>query len=171
MKIKQIGIGTGAGEEVEVLSRQKIEQIIENLDKNEAMLMAYDSHDYGWKNGYCAVNLETGKIFSFSMRSNESNQACDNNYVVIYKVSQLTETFLSPRHGENLLYLIEDLTEILGACENSEDMEEEEIVDWFIDNFKESAEEIIADFESSSRSNIELEMEDWEEELDIRYTV
>jgi hypothetical protein len=86
--IKQRGPGTGKGENVKVLAREEIEKIIEDFDPNEALLIAYRNMKPGYENGYCAINLETGNIFGYSIANNTYNHACDNNYINIFKFDQ-----------------------------------------------------------------------------------
>jgi hypothetical protein len=89
--IKQIGFGTGKGEEVEVLTRKEIEKIIDELGPNEAFQIAYRNWQYGMEPAYCAINLENGKVFGYHMARNTSNHACDNNYVDLLTIGQYDE--------------------------------------------------------------------------------
>jgi hypothetical protein len=82
--IKQVGFGTGAGEDVEVLAKEEIEKIIDEMHPSEAFEIAYKHWSPRSLNGYCAINLETGKVFGYGMQSNQSFHACDNNHVDLY---------------------------------------------------------------------------------------
>jgi hypothetical protein len=89
--IKQVGCGQGAGEEIEVLAQEEIEKIIKGLDFTECFKKAFDAMNPSYENGYCAVDLRTGNVITYSMSGNTSYQACDNNHVDVCVVDQNEE--------------------------------------------------------------------------------
>jgi hypothetical protein len=49
-----------------------------------------------YENGYCAVDLRTGNIITYSMSGNTSYQACDNNHIDVCVVDQNEENPFYP---------------------------------------------------------------------------
>lgn len=88
VKVQRQGEGTGKGTMVDVLGRQKIEDIIDGLNYTDIIKCAYESYNKGFKTGYATINLETGKVEGLGLGQNESNQAIDNTYITLYLISQ-----------------------------------------------------------------------------------
>lgn len=86
--IRQSGWGQGSGEEVEVLAREEIEKIIGEINPSEAFRIAHEQQHPGYRSGYAAISLITGKLIGFGLSQGESFQACDNNHIVVYRVDQ-----------------------------------------------------------------------------------
>ncbi|MCD5414599.1 MAG: hypothetical protein LR001_06315 [Clostridiales bacterium] len=91
-KIKQVGIGEGAGEYVEVLQKRKIEKRVEELEDREdydsLLRSAWLKHNYSDCDGVIAIDLISGEFFTYARYSYIANHEIDNNYidvVVIYK--------------------------------------------------------------------------------------
>jgi hypothetical protein len=91
--IERLGYGQGEGEKVLVLNRKEIELIIEDLEDSEIITAAYNGWNYGFKSGYATLNLETGELESDSLGQGESYQACDNTYIILYKIDQNDECY------------------------------------------------------------------------------
>ena len=89
--VKRRGIGQGAGETVEILPREKIVEIIENLDPAEIIKIAYDGYIRSTKSGYAELELETGELTGSSLGTGDSNQAIDSTVIELYKIDQLEE--------------------------------------------------------------------------------
>ncbi|MCK9268042.1 MAG: hypothetical protein M0P14_04965, partial [Alkaliphilus sp.] len=89
--VKRRGIGLGAGETVEILPKEKIVEIIENLDPMEIIKIAYDGYIRSTKSGYAELELETGKLTGSSLGAGDSNQAIDNTVITLYEINQLEE--------------------------------------------------------------------------------
>lgn len=87
-KIKMIGYGHGQGEEVEVLERRQLEEKIESLESTDIIKTAWDGFNAGYKTGYAVIDLRNGELYTESLGQNETNQAIDNTYIIIYKFDQ-----------------------------------------------------------------------------------
>lgn len=90
-KVKLNGLGQGSGSVVEILDRKEIEKAIEELSSREIIEAAYKGYVKGFKNGYAVIELRTGELNTNSLSDNESNQAIDCVYIILYKVGQNDE--------------------------------------------------------------------------------
>ncbi len=80
------GFGQGAGEKVEILTEGQVSNILDNVDLEEVLEIAWQAQNRG-RNGYCVLNLETGKLQGVSLNENETLQAIDSTHIIIFKVS------------------------------------------------------------------------------------
>lgn len=90
-KILMQGIGTGAGEEITVLAKEEIREIIEDLiraSKEEIFDHAYDSWIHGFRTGMACVDMQTGELFGQGLGQNESNHAVDDQNICIFSIGQ-----------------------------------------------------------------------------------
>jgi hypothetical protein len=78
------GIGTGKDKRIEVLTKDNILSLVENLDETQVLKKAWEGFCKGCKDGYAVINLKTGELQTESLGSNERNQAIDNQYIIIY---------------------------------------------------------------------------------------
>jgi hypothetical protein len=78
------GIGVGQNKRVEVLTKDDILSLVENLDETQVLKKAWEGFCKGCKDGYAVINLKTGELQTESLGSNERNQAIDNQYIIIY---------------------------------------------------------------------------------------
>lgn len=88
MMIKMQGVGTGRGQELEVLSSEELRKIIENSDTEDIVKLALENVVEGFKNGLAVINMETGEISGYSMENNSCNQAVDDQEILLFKFSQ-----------------------------------------------------------------------------------
>ena len=89
--IEQQGFGSGSGEIIRVLARNVIEAKIEEISCYDAFMKAAENQNRGYIDGYACVSLLTGNFSGYAMGQNESNHACDNNYIDLYRIGQNDE--------------------------------------------------------------------------------
>lgn len=82
--IKAKGSGIGKNERIEVLTKDDILSLVENLDETQVLKKAWEGFCKGCKDGYATLNLKTGQLQTESLSNNERNQAIDNQYIIIY---------------------------------------------------------------------------------------
>jgi hypothetical protein len=82
--IKAKGIGTGRNERRELLTKDDILSLINQLDETQVLTKAWEGFVKGCKDGYAVLNLKTGQLETESLSSNERNQAIDNQRIIIY---------------------------------------------------------------------------------------
>jgi hypothetical protein len=126
IKVKRLGVGTGEGQTIEILNRNKVIEIIEDIDNELVVRKAWKAFNKGFKNGYAVLNLETGEIESLSLGNGESDQAIDYNYIFLYEFEMnfdIGDMELRDEEGD----LLEDDNEIEGMIE--EILFEDNIID------------------------------------------
>jgi hypothetical protein len=89
--VKMLGIGTGAGQEVDILNRDKIQEIIDNLDPYEVFRKAYRYWYRGYKSGECQLDLRSGELTGGSYSQNEMDQAVDSVNIILFRIDQNAE--------------------------------------------------------------------------------
>jgi hypothetical protein len=82
--IKAKGIGVGQNKRVEVLTKDDILSLVENLDETQVLKKAWEGFCKGCKDGHAVINLKTGELQTESLSNNERNQAIDSQYIIIY---------------------------------------------------------------------------------------
>jgi hypothetical protein len=82
--IKAKGTGLGQNERIEVLTKDDILSLINQLDEIEILKKAWEGFNKGYKHGYAILNLKTGQLETESLSTNERNQAIDNQRIIIY---------------------------------------------------------------------------------------
>ena len=164
----QIGIGQGAGEYVEVMDKEAIIKIIEDTKDKDIVRIAKENQIVGFKNGYCAIDLEDGEIMGFGLSNGESNHACDNNYVVLYKIDSNDEDYCCPDHGCNITYFLDNLAEEFGDYPEELEDDYTKIVEWYSDNFDGYEEFYNYDYDCYL-AEIEVDKDSVIEELESRY--
>ena len=91
-RIKQVGIGEGAGEYVQVLGKKDIERLVEELEDREnydnLLESAWLEHSYPNCDGIIAIDLESGEFFTYARYPNISNHAVDNNYIDVVIINK-----------------------------------------------------------------------------------
>jgi len=126
IKVKRLGVGTGEGQTIEILNRNKVIEIIEDIDNELVVRKAWKAFNKGFKNGYAVLNLETGEIESLSLGNGETDQAIDYNYILLYEFDMnfdIGDMELRDEEGN----LLEDDNEIEGMIE--EILFEDNIID------------------------------------------
>jgi len=89
--VKMMGVGTGAGQEVEILDRAEIEEIIANLNPCDVFREAFRHWIRGMKSGECHLDLRTGKLTGGSYSQGEMDQAVDSVNIGLYRIDQNAE--------------------------------------------------------------------------------
>lgn len=107
-KVKMLGIGTGAGQFVNVLDRKQVEEIISNLEPEDVFAAAYRAWIPGYKSGEAHLDLQTGKLSGAAYSTGECDQAIDSVYVILYRIDQNDEL---PRHGLDCTCTIRNTTD------------------------------------------------------------
>jgi hypothetical protein len=77
----------GDTKKIEVYSKNKIIEIIENLDDEEVIRKAWRGFNKGYKSGYAAINVADGELQYLSLGQNESFEGIEN-YVILYRFDQ-----------------------------------------------------------------------------------
>jgi hypothetical protein len=172
-KIMNVGVGNYAGTEVEVLPKDKVLEILDNVDTHEVYLMAYDKFEPGWISAQVGISLETGELTLHTLQRGEYLQAGDNNYIDIFEIGQNAEKELDPVHGENIYYFLkyylEDEDELQEAGinpqypEEYEDWYEDEKVEWWEANHTEYFNEQYELSEGNNRECVDIDEYEWEE--------
>ena len=93
--IKNIGFRNGAGEEIEILAREEIEKIIDNLDPDDIFKEAFDHWNQGYLTGEAQLDLRTGELTGGAYSPNTHDQACDAIYITLYSISQNDELIIA----------------------------------------------------------------------------
>lgn len=70
IKVKVHSKGYDSSNFIEILPRERIEKIIDNLDQEEIVLRAYKNHHYSSQSGYCSIDLHSGAIRDFPADKN-----------------------------------------------------------------------------------------------------
>ncbi len=112
--VKNIGFGTGAGEEIKILSREDIENIIDVLDPEDIFKEAFDHWNQGYLTGEAQLDLQTGKLTGGAYPPNTHDQACDAIYITLYSISQNDELIIA---GENCSCAYNEQSECDDNCD------------------------------------------------------
>ena len=89
--IKQMGMGSGRGEQIVVLSKEELERRIEGVDLPDLVNKTLAKQARGYLNGYGVIEIEDGSTSIFGMGSNSSHQCSDNQYVTLVMIDQNDE--------------------------------------------------------------------------------
>lgn len=89
--IKQMGMGSGRGEQIVVLSKEELKRRIEGVDLPDLVDKTIDEQTHGYLNGYGVIKIKDGSISIFGMGSNTSHQACNAQYVTLVMIDQNDE--------------------------------------------------------------------------------
>lgn len=73
----------------EILEREKVEKIINNLDPEKIVQTAYAAYVPGMKKGYATVNIKNGKLEPVSLEVGESLHPFDDLRVYLYSIEEL----------------------------------------------------------------------------------
>ena len=98
-------IAPWTNEEFEVLSRERIEEILRSIDPEEVVKTAYAGYIPGMKAGYAAIDLVTGDLQTESLGQSEEQQGRDALWVAAYVIGpnpleRQTEDIYSPEEIE-----------------------------------------------------------------------
>lgn len=173
--VNQIGMGQGAGDEVEVLAREEIENIINNLSFCECLQIAHDARIQGYKTGYCVLELETGNVHGLALGCGESNQACDNNYITLATVDQNADDYYEPEDSQIADRIRELIKEGKISINDEIDIEyDSEIIEWMQDEDIEMYNEVHEEMYDCNKSCFEpfineFDMDSINYELDQYY--
>mgnify|MGYP001426000007 FL=1 len=85
--MKRVGVPY-SDETFEILDRNQIEKIIEDLEPGEIVRKAYDGYIPGMKSGYAAINLMTGELETESLGQGEGHMGSDALWVSVYHIDQ-----------------------------------------------------------------------------------
>jgi hypothetical protein len=78
----------GEYREFELLPREKVEEIIADLDLEQVVRCAKEGYVQGFKSGIATLDLVSGKLTSDSLGTNESQHPWEAVYVVLFEIGQ-----------------------------------------------------------------------------------
>ncbi|EGD49570.1 hypothetical protein Cpap_4006 [Ruminiclostridium papyrosolvens DSM 2782] len=93
----------------DLLPRDEIDRIIEELTIEEIVLTAYDGWIYGAKTGYAELNLKTGELETGSLDTGGFYASDDYVYVVLYKIDSTTDVVTEDKADEFDDYVLEEM--------------------------------------------------------------